>query len=162
MAIARLLRSRGNKGELAAESWTSRPERFAVLKKITLWPSGATHEVESVWWHGDTPVFAFTGVQSISEAEKIAGQWVSVPLAERVELEADEVFYGELIGCQVFDRKTTQLIGVVDDYQESAGPILLSVGPHLIPFVSAFCVQVDTAAKRIDVELPEGFLELNA
>jgi 16S rRNA processing protein RimM len=162
VAIARLLRSRGNKGELAAESWTSRPERFQALKQVTLWPSGAVHQVESVWWHGDVPVFAFAGIQSISDAERIAGQWVSVPLAERVELEPDEVFYGDLIGCQVVDRKTGQLIGVVDDYQESAGPILLNVGPHVIPFVGAYCVVVDLAAKRIEVELPEGFLELNA
>ena len=160
--MARLLRARGIKGELAAESWTSRPERFDSLNQVTLWPSGAVHQVKSVWWHGDHPIFAFAGIQSMTDAEPLAGQLVSVPLKERVALEPGEVFYGDLIGCDVIDLKTGQSIGQVDDYQESAGPVLLEVGRHILPFVPAFCVKVDTVARRIEVALPDGFLEMNA
>lgn len=116
--------------------------------------------VENVWWHGDRPVFAFEGVDSMTDAEPLVGQLVCVPVAERVALEPGEVFYGDLIGCNVFQGE--RKLGVVGDYQETGGPLLLEMGPHLIPFVPAICVKVDTAAKRIDVELPDGFLEINA
>lgn len=154
------MKPRGNKGELAAESWTSRPERFEGLHFITLWPLGRAMTVECVWWHGDHPVFAFEGVHSISEAEGLAGQLVCVPVEDRIALEPGEVFYGDLIGCEVFDTGGLRL-GVVDDYQETGGPVLLEIGKHLIPFVPAICVTVDTAARRIEVDLPEGFLEMN-
>jgi len=161
VAIARLTRPRGNKGELAAESWTSRPDRFDRLESVTLFPLARKIAVESVWWHGDHPVFAFHDIHSISDAEALSNQLVCVPLAERIELEPGEVFYGDLVGCEVFDQAGTRL-GQIDDYQETGGPLLLEMGPHLIPFVPEICVKVDTADKRIEVKLPDGFLELNA
>jgi 16S rRNA processing protein RimM len=161
-AIARLTRPRGNRGELAAESWSSQPERFDDLEAVTLFPLARELAVESVWWHGDHPVFAFTGVESISDAEAFSNQIVCVALAERITLAEGEVFYGDLIGCEVFDTHSGQRLGQITDYQETAGPLLLEMGPHLIPFVPALCPKVDTAAKRIEVDLPEGFLDMNA
>jgi len=32
---------------------------------------------------------------------------------------------------------------------------------HLLPFAEAYLVKVDTAGKRIDMDLPEGMLELS-
>jgi 16S rRNA processing protein RimM len=160
VAVARLLRPRGIKGELAAESWTSRPERFEYLESVTLWPLGRKMEVESVWWHGDRPVFVFSDIHSIDDAKPLADQLVCVPQEERIALEPGEVFYGDLIGCEVFDA-TGNRLGQIDDYQETGGPLLLAMGPHLIPFVPAICAKVDTAAKRIEVNLPDGFLEMN-
>ena len=87
VAIAHLVRPRGNKGELAAESLTLRPERFENLRTVHLLPSGRDVEVERVWWHQDRPVFKFVGVDSISDAEAVGKQDVCVPKSERVALE---------------------------------------------------------------------------
>lgn len=158
-AVARLLRPRGIKGELVAESWTSWPERFAQLRAVTLQPSGVAHEVTEVWFHDGRPVFKLKDVDTIDAAEKIAGQLITIPLADRLPLGEGEVYYGDLIGCQVVDHG--QIIGEVSDYHEAPpGPILLEVGPHLIPFAPGLCPNVDLAARRIETDLPEGFLEL--
>ena len=160
-AVARLLRPRGNRGELLAESWTSWPDRFSRLKTVTLRPSGAQAVVDAVWFHDGRPVFHFAGVDSINDAEKLAGQLVTVPLEERVQLGEGEIFYGDLIGCAVHDQPSNRALGTVDDYHEAPpGPILLSVGPHLIPFVPDLCPSVDLEARRIETHLPEGFLEV--
>lgn len=159
VAIAHLVRPRGNRGELAAESLTARPERFESLKSVHLLPSERDFEVERVWFHQDRPIFKFTGIDSISDAEALGKQDVCVPKAERIELEPGEVFYSDLVGCEVFERGTS--LGRVADYLETGGgPILLEVGALLIPFVPAICVKVDLEAKRIEVELPEGLKEL--
>lgn len=158
VAIAHLVRPRGNKGELAAESLTARPERFDSLRAVHLLPSGRDLEVEQVWWHQDRPVFKFAGINSISDAETIAKQDVCVPRSERIELGPGEYFYSDLVGCEVFEQGVA--LGTVDDYLETGGPILLEVGTLLIPFVPAICVRVDVVGRRIDVELPEGLKEL--
>ena len=158
VAIAHLIRPRGNKGELAAESLTARPERFDHLRTVHLLPSGRDLEVERVWWHQDRPIFKFAGINSISDAETIGKQDVCVPRSERIELPPGEYFYSDLVGCEVFEHGVS--LGRVDDYLETGGPILLEVGQLLIPFVPAICVHVQVDAKRIDVELPEGLKEL--
>jgi len=147
---------------VAAESWSSRPERFDALRKVTLWPSGREMAVEQVWWHKNAPVFVFTGIDSINAAEPLAGELACVPVAERIVLEPGEVFYGDLIGCEVFDRPSGRSLGRVTDYTDTGAQVLLEVGKHSIPFVPALCVLVDIPGRRIETELPGGFLELNA
>jgi 16S rRNA processing protein RimM len=159
IAVARLIRARGNRGELAAESLTAQPERFQRLTRVYLEPSQREVEVEEVWWHQDRPIFKFKGVDTISDAETLANQQVCVPIEERIELAPGEFFYSDLVGCEVWQGE--RRIGKVSGWSETGGPVLLEVGPHLIPFVPDLCPQVDVAARRIEVRLPDGFLELN-
>jgi 16S rRNA processing protein RimM len=162
VAVAVLGRPRGNRGELTAESLSSKPERFARLKEVRLVDgssSGATtREVEGVWEHGGALVFKFRGVDSISDAENLRGAEVQVPWAERVELEPGEYFHSDVIGCEVRDRVSGRVIGRVTNFEEYGGPPLIEVdgGRFLIPFVKAICVDIRTEEKLILVDLPEG------
>ena len=56
-------------------------------------------------------------------------------------------------------------LGTVTDVLDSGGNGLLQIDRDgvelLLPFASAFLKRVDIAARRIDVELPDGLLELN-
>ncbi len=160
VTVAALKRPRGNKGELSAVSLTMRPERFDDLDEVVLLPSGRTIAVEDVWWHGDTPIFKFAGIDTISDAEPLSGQDVTIDPSERIELAEGEYFFSDLMGCEVWENG--ERLGVVDDYLETGGPLLLEVGPIMIPFVPEICHTVDIAAKRIDVTLPEGLRDLNA
>jgi 16S rRNA processing protein RimM len=158
VSVAVLGRTRGNRGELTAESLSSKPERFARLKDVRLLGETATREVEEVWEHGGVLVFKFRGVDSISDAEKLRGAEVQVPVSERVELEPGEYFHSDLIGCEVRDRLSGRVIGHVTDFEEYGGPPLLEVdgGKLLIPFVKAICVDIRPQEKLVQVDLPEG------
>jgi 16S rRNA processing protein RimM len=170
VAIAVLGRVRGNRGELTAESLSSKPERFARLKTVRLAgdgdggegdaAGGTLYEVEEVWEHGGVLVFKFRGVDSILDAEKLRGAEVQVPRAERVELEPGEYFHSDLIGCEV--REQGRVIGRVTKFEEYGGPPLLEIdgGRVLIPFVKAICVDIRPDAGLIEVELPEGLEDL--
>jgi len=59
------------------------------------------------------------------------------------------------------DRRTGESIGRVSDWEDGGGAGLLVVGELLIPFTRAICVDIDPAARRIAVELPEGLKDLN-
>jgi 16S rRNA processing protein RimM len=163
ISIAVLGRPRGNRGELTAESLSSRPQRFSTLKEVRLLgESGAAFQVEEVWNHGGTLIFKFAGVDSISDAEKLRGFEVQVPRSERIELEPGEYFHSDIIGCEVRDRATDRVIGRVTNFEEYGGPPLLEIdkGPLRIPFVKAICVDIRPEEKLIRVDLPEGLEEL--
>jgi 16S rRNA processing protein RimM len=119
-------------------------------------------------------VLQFAGVDSISDAEAIAGQEVIVPEEERLPLDDESTYISELVGCTVYDGAV--VVGVVEDVQfpttpdggrrlTDAAPLLavrsLDGDEVLIPFAKAFLVAMNTEAKRIDMILPEGLVDVN-
>jgi 16S rRNA processing protein RimM len=161
VTVALLGKTRGNRGELTAFSLSSKPERFEDLHEVYLFGSGEKYEVEETWFHLRTLIFKFRGVDTISDAEKLVGAEVRVPFAERAPLDPGEYYESDLIGCEVVERGTGESLGRVAALQDGGGAGLLEVGHLLIPFSKAICVEIDPAAKRITVELPEGLKDLN-
>jgi 16S rRNA processing protein RimM len=113
--VARILRPRGNKGEVAAELLTDFPERLTRLTEVFLGRSTAAGTeprltaLKSCWLsqnHVGQAVFHFAGCNSISEAEKFRGLDVLLPIEKRVALSAGKYFVDDLIGCLVFEDST--------------------------------------------------------
>ena len=78
MVVARLLRARGIKGELAAFPLTEHPERLK-----TVYVHDKPLEVERAWTHKDRLILKFRGVDTRTDAEKLEGAEVSIPAEER-------------------------------------------------------------------------------
>ena len=190
--VARILKARGNKGEVAAELLTDFPERLTRLREVFVGRTEGKNEprpmaLKSCWLsqnHRGQAVFHFEGVESISEAEKFRGLEVLLPFEQRVTLPAGQYFVADLIGCSVFENPVVRpivssspcslaeapsLLGTVRDVQfpgeEFSGTPLLEVetsrGEILIPLAVDICTKIDTAARRIDVLLPDGLRDLN-
>ena len=169
VTVALLGKTRGNRGELTAVALSSKPERYETLREVYLFGGEQTGgnaaptklEVESAWFHDATLILKFRGVDSISDAQRLTGCEVRVPVAERMLLDEGEFFESDLIGCEVVERATGQSLGRVSAWQDGGGSGLLVVGELLIPFAREICVEIDPAARRIAVELPEGLKDLN-
>ncbi len=162
VTVARLGRTRGNRGELTALPFSSRPERFQELVDVYLFGDGSAYRVESCWFHGNTLVFKFRGIDSISDAELLVGSEVRIPADRRAPLEPGEFYQSDLVGCEVFDRRDGRLVGAVTAFDEGGGSGLLVVaGDLLIPFARSICVEIDIPARRIVVDLPDGLRDLN-
>jgi len=166
VAVALLGKTRGNRGEVTALALSGKPERYQTLGEVYLFradaASGERLEVEFTWFHQGVLVFKFRGVDSISDAERLVGAEVRVPIAERTPLDPGEYFQSELVGCQVIDRRTGEDLGRVEAWEDAGGAGLLAVeGGLSIPFARSICVEIDPAARRIAVELPEGLKDLN-
>ena len=161
VTVARLIRARGNRGEIAAEDLTSRPGRLESLGRVWLFGDGLPREVESFWRHDGRPVFKFRGVDTISDAEALAGAEVRLPAEERAPLEEGEYYQSELIGCEVFEQDG-QPLGTVTNFLEYGGtPLLELASGLLIPFARSICTVIDPGARRIVVHLPEGLKDVN-
>jgi len=158
--VAGLKRARGIRGELIAIPLTMHPERLEELSDVILMPSGRAVTVEEVWWHAGQPVFKFEGIDTMTDADTIAGEQVTIARSERVPLAEGQYYFADLVGCEVFEKGES--LGTVDDYLETGGPLILQIGELMIPFVPEICHTVDVDQKRIDVTLPEGLRDLNA
>jgi 16S rRNA processing protein RimM len=165
ITIAVLGPTHANRGEITGVPLSSKPDRFQKLREAYLFgesAQGQRVEVESVWEHGNHLVFKFRGIDNISDAEVWRGAEVRVPAAEREPLDEGEYYFSDLVGCEVWDRKAGDRVGSVVAVREFGGPGLLELDNGLlIPYARAICVNIDTAARRIDVELPDGLRELN-
>jgi 16S rRNA processing protein RimM len=190
VTVARILRARGNKGEVAAELLTDFPARIPEIKEMFLRAeSGARRGValREFWVQRNHPgkaVFHFEGIDSINDAEKLRGLEVQIPFEQRAQVPSGSFFVTDLIGCSVFEIAATAspmssspcslaeapvLLGKVRDVyfpgEGQQGTPLLAVdtsrGEVLVPLAEDICTMIEITARRIEVKLPEGLRDLN-
>ncbi len=174
LAIARIAKPQGRRGEVAAEILTDFPARFEELRRVFLENPGyppRPAEVENVWPHKGRVILKFAGVDSIDEAERLRGRYVLIAREERMPLPPHHYYLWELRGCRVVrEREGAQSeVGTVIDVELTGGVDLLRVsrsgaqgGEMLIPLAQSICTRVDTKAKTIVIDPPEDLLELNS
>jgi 16S rRNA processing protein RimM len=171
ITLARVIKTQGRHGEVAAEIHSDVRDRFAVGMKLFVLPpesaeQGRKHntesglgvkaerfevEVESLWPHKGLLVLKFRGVDSISAAEVLVGAELQVPRAERAELERGWTYVSDLIGCTVFDHGRE--IGRIENVQFGAGE-----APLLVVSKSASAGQ-GGEVMRYDVPFAEAYVE---
>jgi 16S rRNA processing protein RimM len=168
VTLARVVKTQGRRGEVGVELHSDIPDRLhAGLRILALAEDGSRRElqIEDAWPHQDLLVLKFAGIDSISDAEPLVRTELQVPLGERAKLEAGAAYVSDLVGCMLFDRGRE--IGAIRDVRFGAGEApLLVVGSGKteleIPYAQEFLVRVDLEHKRIQMNLPEGLLEVNA
>ena len=168
IVIARTVKAFGIRGEVAAEILTDFPERFAHVDSVTLRRGGERREatLEGYRFHKERVLLKFAGTDTMSDAELLVGFDVVVADDELYELpEGEDLYYDfDLVGCEVVTA-SGEGVGTVESVMRAGAQELLSVRrpggrEALVPFVDEICVEVDVAAKRIVVDLPEGLLDL--
>ena len=99
-----MLGPQGRRGEVLAELHTSFPERFAERRELSALAANGTRrelQLEEHWFHKGGVVLKFAGVESISDAELLAGMELQIPQEQRAELEAGAAYVSDLVGCEV-------------------------------------------------------------
>ena len=170
VTLARVVKTQGRIGEVAAEIHTNVPDRFSVGMKLSaLAKSGDARrdlEIEDLWPHKGLVVFKFVGIDSINAAEPLIGSELQVPGEQRAKLEQGWNYISDLVGCAVLD--SGREIGNIEDVQSGAGeaPLLIVAGSdgkkYDVPFAEAYLEKVDLKGRQVRMKLPEGMLEVNA
>jgi 16S rRNA processing protein RimM len=179
--LASIRRPQGRKGEVFCEILTDFPEKFAERRRLwlldassALRPLGSrlARPVQLVhhWLHKGGVVLHFAGVDSISDAETLAGMIVAIPREERAALAEDEVYIADLIGSVLVDvahPDAPAIVGEIEDVARDAGPVPIlmvrgAAGEVLVPFAKSYLRKIDLQAQRVEMALPEGLVDLNA
>jgi 16S rRNA processing protein RimM len=171
--LARIRRPQGRKGEVFADILTDFPEKFAERRQLWLLKESASTAPREValanhWLHKGGIILHFSGVDSISAAELLAGLIVAIPRAERAALANDETYISDLIGCLLVDVSSANAatIGEIVGVDRTAGPVPLLIvsdsdNEILIPYAKTYLRKIDLESRRIEMALPEGLVDLN-
>jgi 16S rRNA processing protein RimM len=156
VAIGRVVKPQGRRGEVAVEAFSDRPGRFPSLKTVHVaGEAGSARplEVESVWPHKDRFVLKLRGIDSIDDAETLRGLEVRIGEEELEALPPGSYYHHQLKGLAAVDEEGASL-GTVHDVLETGGeaPVLSirKLGAEtLVPLAEAFVRQIDLANGRI-------------
>lgn len=167
LLIGRIARAHGNRGQVIVNPDTDFAEdRFQVGQVLLMGPVDRPipRRITAARFHQGRPVVAFEGVDTMNDAEALAGAELWMPASTIPPLPAGTFYRHDLVGCEVRDVRDA-VVGRVTDVH---GPIDRShlvvqgdSGEVLIPLVDHICVKVDPAARVIVVNPPEGLLEAN-
>ena len=162
--VGRIARAHGIKGQVIVNLETDFPEaRFRP--GATLFTERGELTLTTVRFQNGRPVIGIAGVETMSDAEALAGTELRVPVGELAPLPPGTFYHHELVGCQVVTGRG-DAVGTVERVEGTMGGSRLVVaggrGEILIPLATEICRSIDVAGKRIVIEPPEGLLELNA
>ena len=164
--IGRVARAHGNKGQVIVNLDTDFPEeRFRVGQVVLVGPAATPRAIRAVRFHQGRPVVALEGIETMNDAETLAGAELRQPAAAADSLPEGTFFHYDLIGCEVVDAAGTPVgpVTAVEGTMEMSRLVVDGQrGEVLIPLVADICVSIDVAARRIVARLPEGLVDVNA
>ena len=167
-AVGQIARAHGIRGQVIVNPHTDFPEeRFQPGAELFIERDGALQALTltSVRFQRERPVIGIAGVETMNQAEALAGHELRVPVEQLARLPDGTFYRHDLVGCRV-ETSAGEVVGIVADVEGTLNGSRLVVaggrGQVLIPLVAAICTAIDPSGKRIVVDPPEGLLEVNA
>jgi 16S rRNA processing protein RimM len=167
VVIARIVKARGIRGEVACVLETDFPERFSSLEQVTvLMPddSRLRLKLEDHWFHNQRLILKFEGYDTMNAAQGLAGGLLVISDADVEPLDENQYLERDLVGSEVVTGDGRN-VGTVTRVMRTGGTDLLVVEEVdgrelLVPFADEICTDVDLAARRITIDPPDGLLDL--
>jgi len=166
--VGQIARAHGNRGQVILNAETDFPgERFQPGAELFVERGGVVQRltITTLRFQRDRPVVGIAGVETMNDAEALAGCELRVP-ADRLAALPDGTFYRhDLVGCRV-ETSGGEPVGVVQGVEGTLDRSRLVIegarGEVLVPLVPEICTTIDVPGRRIVIEPPDGLLDLNS
>jgi 16S rRNA processing protein RimM len=162
--VGRVARAHGIRGQVIVNPETDFMEdRFREGRVLLVGPLDRAREyaIREVRFHHGRAIVGLTGVETMNDAEALAGADVWLAESAVAPLPEGTYYRHDLVGCEAYDTKGARL-GRVTSVEGSLDRSYLVVDEHMmIPLVGDIVVAVDIKAQRVTVDPPEGLVELN-
>lgn len=157
----------GIRGEFGIKSYADSPLLFGRVAALYLQKGSRPPKRFSVssWReHKDLVLLKCKGVDDRDQAEALRGHTVYIHEDELPELEGDENYIIDMLGCRVRLEDGTD-VGVLEHFYENPGQdtwVIITDDRKeiLLPAVPEFVLDVDLDEEVIVIEPPEGLLDL--
>jgi 16S rRNA processing protein RimM len=168
LVVGRVVRAHGVTGEVVVDVRTDDPDiRFApgsVLRGRVKNGPERTYTVDTARPHGPRLLLRLDGVADRNTADALRGTLFVVDSQDLPPIEDPDEFYDhQLEGLRVVTT-TGDMVGAVAEVLHTAAGELLSIraedGEVLVPFVGAIVTSVSLAEGTIEIDPPEGLLDL--
>lgn len=163
--LGKIIKAHGLHGDVSCSFDTDSPRSYAKLKGFfleinhTLLP----YFITSIKLNGDEAIVSLEEVKTVEQANKLKGADIYLPLEQLPKPPKDEFYWHDLLGCEIIDEELGAL-GTIEEVVETSGHNLLTFKYQnkevLVPFVKQFIKQVDIKAKKLEVQLPDGLLDI--
>ena len=165
--VGRIARTHGRSGQVIVNPETDfQYQRFRVGVVFLVRSEDQVNRatVTSVRFHQGRPILGFEGVETIDAAKIYIGAELRVPLSELQALPTDMFYHHDLIGCAVRmpDGMVLGSVAAVQGNAENSRLVIRTATEEvLVPLVADICQQINVADRTIEIDPPEGLLELN-
>ncbi|MBI1878550.1 MAG: 16S rRNA processing protein RimM [Chloroflexi bacterium] len=163
LAIGRIVKAHGLRGEVSITVLTEFPERFETTEWVYLGNEfeATAYRVESYRWHRQNILLTLAGVTDRTQAEMLRGQFVQVPLEEAVPLPEGSYYLYQLIGLEV-KSIAGEFLGVIRDIVETGANDVYVVEKDgqqiLLPAIPDVVKTVDIANGAMVVQVIDGLI----
>lgn len=163
--IGKIVNAVALRGEVKIYHYSDCKERFEELDKIIVQSrkDSKEYEIENIRYQKDMVIAKLKGVDDRNAAEALRDSDVLITEAELLPLPEDTFYIRDLIGCDVKDDETGEIIGKISDVLQNSAQDIYQVelskgGQGLIPAVEQFVKDVDIAEKCVTVALLPGLI----
>lgn len=162
LEAGRIVNTHGVTGEIKIQSWCDTPEVLTDFDTLYFSPKEPV-TVEKAYVHKGCVIMRLAGVTTCEQAEALRGKIVYLN-REDIDLPEDLVFIQDILGLEVFDERTGQIIGKLKEVLPNPAHDMYVVsraeGPDaLIPACEPFLKNVDLEQGRITICSIEGLYE---
>ncbi|WP_439153304.1 ribosome maturation factor RimM [Winogradskyella sp.] len=164
--LGKIVKKYSFKGELLAKLDTDEPDLYDNLDAIFVDLRGnlVPFFLESSQLHKSNLLrLKFEDVDSEADADALMKSDLYLPLDLLPKLEGDKFYFHEVIGFTVID-KNYGAVGIIKAINDSTAQALFEIDKDnieiLIPMNDEFIVNVDRKNKLIEVETPDGLIDL--
>ena len=154
----------GLRGDVKVYTTSDDPYRFETLDWVILRGRGIDRRVkiEKVRYIGDKTVLKLEGIDDAEAAAKIVRCDLMIPREEAFELEENEYYTGDLIGCRVFLEDGT-LFGTLTNVLVTGANDVYEVRTEdgkdvLLPAIRECILEVHPEEERIVIHLMKGLI----
>lgn len=163
LAIGRVIRAHGLRGEVSVAVLTDFPERFETTEQVYLGNEleATSYRLQSFRWHKQNVLLTLEGVTNRTQAELLRGQLVQVPLEEAVLLPDGSYYLYQLIGLKVEDT-SGKFLGTLKNVLETGANDVYVVEQEgqelLLPAIPDVIKSVDIGTGIMIVHLMDGLI----
>jgi 16S rRNA processing protein RimM len=171
LTVGRVVKAHGVTGEVIVEVRTDDPElRFAPGKVLRA--KGSDHRernyvVAAVRPHGGRLLLQLDGVADRDAADALRGSLFVIDSEDLPPIDEPDTYYDHQLEGLFVRTTTGRDIGAIAEVLHTAAGELLAVkrvdaGELLVPFVSAIVTSVSLESRIVEIDPPEGLLELES
>ena len=163
LAVGKLRRPHGVRGELLMSIWTDFPERLQPDKQVYVGKTYQPYQINTIRDHRQDMIISFDGFTSRDDVGHLRNQIVYVRASGIPVLPDDGIYLHQLIGLKVISDEDETVLGIVTEIIETgANHVLLvrreSKGDLLIPDIEPVVLNINLEKGEILVHLIPGLI----
>jgi 16S rRNA processing protein RimM len=164
--VGKIINTHGIRGDVKVLRISDFEDRFELgntLYRVTEQNKVEKLIIDGHRIHKGFDLIHFKGLNNINDVEHFKGSYLKIAESQLTELEENEYYYHEIIGCDVYKTDGEKIGHVKEILSPGANDVWVVQQPKgkdiLIPYIEDIVLEIDVEAKRIVIEPMEGLLE---